>query len=381
MSATDSTKVPAVLVVDDASDNRMILTELLKPLYRVMEAANGEEALVIVEGADKPDIILLDVMMPGMNGFEVCRRLKARADTRDIPVIFLTSLNATEDETRGLVLGAVDYISKPVNPPVVTTRVANHLRLKAAADFLRNQNEFLEQEVARRIAEITAVQEVAILALTSLAETRDNETGSHVRRTQHFVKALADHLKDHPRFSAELDELSRKLLFQSAPLHDIGKIGIPDVILLKPGRLTPEEFEVMKTHTTLGRDAIQHAEDQLGMNVPFLRLAKEIAYSHQERWNGSGYPQGKKGDDIPVSARIMAVADVYDALISPRVYKKAMSHEDAVAKIVEKRGIDFDPDVVDAFLALQGEFRTIAGRFQEDDQDRADKWLREGGGG
>lgn len=379
MSAGDVTNVPTVLVADDATDNQMILSELLRPLYRVKVATNGEEVLTMVGGADKPDIILLDVMMPVMNGFDVCRRLKASTDTRDIPIIFLTSLNATEDETRGLVLGAVDYISKPINPPVVMTRVANHLRLKAASDFLRNKNDYLEKEVARRIVEVTAVQEVAILALTSLAETRDNETGGHIRRTQHFVKILADHLKDHPRFSAELDELSRKLLFQSAPLHDIGKIGIPDAILLKPGRLTPEEFEVMKTHTTLGRDAIQRAEDQLGINVPFLRLAKEIAHSHQERWNGGGYPQGKQGDDIPVSARIMAVADVYDALISPRVYKKAMSHEEAVANITEKSGIDFDPDVVDAFLASQGEFKAIAGRFMDDDQRHTDEWLREGG--
>ncbi|TCI09616.1 two-component system response regulator [Dyella soli] len=379
MSASDLTHESTVLVVDDSPGNRMILSELLKPLYRVTEAGNGEEALARVGADDKPDLILLDVMMPGMTGFDVCRRLKARVDTRDIPVIFLTTLNAPEDETRGLVLGAVDYISKPVNPPVVMTRVANHLRLKAAADFLRSQNDYLEQEVARRTAEVTAVQQVAILALASLAETRDNETGSHIRRTQHYVKALADHLKDHPRFAAELDEVSRRLLFQSAPLHDIGKIGVPDQILLKPGRLTPQEFEVMKTHTTLGRDAIQRAEEQLGMDVPFLRLAKEIAYGHQERWNGSGYPRGQQGDDIPVSARLMAVADVYDALISQRVYKKAMSHQEAVAQISAKRGIDFDPDIVDAFLELQGEFRAIAERFSEDDPRRAHKWLREGG--
>ncbi len=365
MSATEPGLVPSVLIVDDMPDNRLLLSELLKPLYRIQLAADGAEALAIANGDDMPDIILLDVMMPGMSGFDVCRKLKAKPETRDIPVIFLTTLNATEDETRGLVLGAVDYITKPVNPPVVLVRVANHLRLKAAAEFLRDKNAFLEQEVVRRTVQVRAAQEVTILALTSLAEARDNETGNHIRRTQHYVKALADHLKDHPRFAEQLDEATRKLLFQSAPLHDIGKIGIPDYILLKPGRLTPEEYEVMKTHTTIGRDALQRAEDQLGMNLPFLRLAKEMAHAHQERWNGSGYPEGRAGDDIPLSARLMAVADVYDALISPRVYKKGMSHEEAAAFIAGRRGVDFDPDIVDAFVELQAEFQAIAKRFHD----------------
>lgn len=366
MSVTEPGKAATVLVVDDTPDNQLILSELLKPMYRVQVASNGEEALALAE-SDKPDLILLDVVMPGMSGFEVCRQLKSRVDTRDIPVIFLTTLNATEDETRGLVLGAVDYVTKPVNPPVVLVRVANHLRLKAASDFLRDKNSYLEREVARRTSEVTAVQEVTIHALASLAEARDNETGNHIRRTQHYVKALADRLKDHPRFAAELDEGTRKLLYQSAPLHDIGKVGIPDAILLKPGRLTPEEFQIIKTHTTLGRDAIQRAEDQLGMDVPFLRLAKEMAYCHQERWSGSGYPEGKSGDAIPASARLMAVADVYDALVSPRVYKKGMPHEQAAAIIMEKRGVDFDPDIVDAFVELQDEFQAIARRFADED--------------
>ncbi|QNK01264.1 HD-GYP domain-containing protein [Dyella telluris] len=366
MNAAGFRKVPVVLVVDDSPDNQLILEELLKPLYDVRVAGNGQEALILAARTPRPDLILLDVVMPGMSGFDVCRQLKSRAETRDIPVIFLTTLDATDDETRGLVLGAVDYINKPVNPPVVLVRVANHIRLKAAADFLRDKNAYLEDEVARRTAEVRAVQDVTVHALASLAETRDNETGNHIRRTQNYVKALAEHLKDHPRFAAVLDEPSRRLLYQSAPLHDIGKVGIPDGILLKPGRLTPEEYEIVKTHTTLGRDAIQRAEDQLGVDVPFLRFAKEMAYSHQERWNGGGYPEGKAGDDIPVSARLMAVADVYDALISPRVYKKGMPHEQALAFIVEKRGIDFDPDIVDAFVELQDEFQAIARQFTDD---------------
>lgn len=365
MSATEGGKVPSVLIVDDTPDNRLLLSELLKPLYRIQLAADGAGALAIANGGDPPDLILLDVMMPGMSGFDVCRQLKAKRETRDIPVIFLTTLDATEDETRGLVLGAVDYITKPVNPPIVLARVATHLRLRAAAEFLRDKNAYLEEEVIRRTVQTRTAQEVTILALTSLAEARDNETGNHIRRTQHYVKALADHLKDHPRFASELDEATRKLLFQSAPLHDIGKIGIPDYILLKPGRLTPEEYEVMKTHTTIGRDALQKAEDQLGVNLPFLRFAKEMAHGHQERWDGSGYPLGRAGEDIPLSARLMAVADVYDALISPRVYKKGMSHGEATALIAGRRGIEFDPDIVDAFLELQEQFQSIARRFHD----------------
>ena len=366
MGATGATGMPTVLVVDDAPDNRMILSELLKPLYRVIEAPDGETAMRMA-AAEQPDIILLDVVMTGMSGFDVCRQLKSQGQTRGISVIFLTSLNAPEDETRGLVLGGVDYITKPVNPPVVMARVANHLRLRAASEFLRDQNAFLEQEISRRTREVTAIQEATVVALTSLAETRDNETGTHIRRTQHYVKALADRLKDHPRFAATLDEVTRQMLFQSAPLHDIGKIGIPDRILLKQGRLTPEEYEIMKTHTTLGRDALQRAEERLTTPVSFLHIAKEMAYSHQERWDGSGYPRGLKGNAIPVSARLMAVADVYDALISRRVYKQGMTHEAAADAIAAKRGIDFDPDIVDAFLSIQDSFREIAHRFVDDE--------------
>ncbi|MBM7060311.1 two-component system response regulator [Pseudomonas sp. UL073] len=356
---------PTVLIVDDTPDNLTILADLLKILYRVKAARDGAKALQIAASDDKPDLILLDVMMPGMSGFEVCRQLKAQPETRDIPVIFLTTLGAAEDELRGLELGAVDYITKPINPPTVLLRVDNHLKLKAASDFLRDQNGFLEREVARRTQEVVAIQDVTIQALASLAETRDNETGNHIRRTQFYVQLLAEQVKEHPRFAAELDSYTRNLLFKSAPLHDIGKIGIPDSILLKPGRLTAEEFEVMKTHTTLGRDALQRAEDGLGIEVPFLRLAKEIAYSHQEKWDGSGYPEGKAGEDIPLSARLMAVADVYDALTSQRVYKPGMPHEDAVALISEQRGRHFDPDLVDAFLAIQEEFAAIARRYTD----------------
>jgi putative two-component system response regulator len=362
-----------LLVVDDTPDNLLLMNDLLKDHYRVKVANSGEKALRLLQGGALPDLILLDVMMPGLSGHEVAIQLKRDPRTRDIPIIFLTAMAGTEDEIHGLELGAVDYITKPIRPALVLARVDTQLKLKVAADFLRDHNDYLEQEVARRTREVTAIQDVAIQAMASLAETRDNETGNHIRRTQHYIKVLAEHLRDHPRFSHFLSEETIQLLFKSAPLHDIGKIGIPDHILLKPGRFTEEEFEIMKTHTTLGRDAIQHAEDALGIRADFLSLAKEIAYSHQEKWDGSGYPQGLAADEIPISARLMAVADVYDALISRRVYKSGMPHEQAVEIIRQGRGTHFDPDICDAFLVCVDQFQTIAERFADTDQDMAGK--------
>ena len=373
MESLDFTQKPTILVVDDTPDNLTLMSGLLKQTYSVKLAINGEKALQLAGAASKPDLIILDIMMPGMSGFEVCERLKSEAGTRDIPVIFLTAMTSTEDERRGLELGAVDFITKPVNPPIVMARVATHLQVKAAADFLRDKNEYLDSEVQRRGRELAAIQDVTILAMASLAETRDNDTGNHIRRTQHYLRLLANRLRNHPRFQRSLDERTIDMLFKSAPLHDIGKVGIPDRILLKPGRFEPHEFEIMKTHCKLGRDAIQHAEDQLGVEVEFLRYAKEIAYFHQEKWDGSGYPEGIAGDLIPVSARLMAIADVYDALISRRVYKEGMPHEKAVAIIAEGRGTHFDPDMVDAFLALAENFREVALRYADSNEELAQK--------
>jgi putative two-component system response regulator len=351
-----------VLVVDDTPQNLALMRDLLQEHYQVKLAPNGARALRIAT-ATPPDLILLDIMMPDMDGYEVCRQLKAQPLTRDIPVIFLTARSEHDDEQMGLDLGAVDYIIKPISPPIVEARVRNHLLLKAAHDLLRNQASVLEHEVAQRTQELAELQEVTILMLASLAETRDNETGNHLLRTQNYVRALAQALCQHPRFSTALTPANIALLYQCAPLHDIGKVGIPDRILLKPGRLTPEEFEIMKTHTTLGRDALANAEHHLGKDVPFLRFAKEIAHAHQEKWDGSGYPLGLAGDAIPISARLMAVADVYDALISERVYKQAFSHETAVTLIRQGRGHHFDPDICDAFERIAEEFRAIALRY------------------
>jgi putative two-component system response regulator len=363
---------PTILVVDDTPDNLTLMAALLKDDYRVKVAHNGERALRLAQGSDPPALVLLDIMMPGMDGYEVCRRLKADPVTESIPIIFLTARSEAEDETRGLSMGAVDYIVKPISPPVVMARIRTQLMLKSASDFLRGKSDLLESEVARRTAEIQDLQDAMVLSMASLAETRDNETGNHLRRTQHYVKRLAQQLRLNPRFADELDDRCIELLFKSAPLHDIGKVGIPDSILLKPSRLDAQEFEIMKTHTTLGRDAIVHAEQALGREVPFLRFAKEIALSHQETWDGSGYPEALVGDAIPLSARLMALADVYDALISKRVYKPAFSHEDSVRMILEGSGTHFDPDVAQAFQAVQEDFRQIAARYRDEESSPAD---------
>ncbi|SDG70519.1 MULTISPECIES: two-component system response regulator [unclassified Duganella] len=370
---TELIQKKTILLVDDAPDNLVLMNDLLKDQYKVKIASSGEKALRIAQSGSLPDLILLDVMMPEMDGYEVCRRLKADPLTRDIPVIFLTAKTDVEAEKMGLDLGAVDYLTKPISPPIALARVRNHLLLKDSADFLRDKNLYLEKEVSSRTQEVMAIQDVTILSMASLAETRDNETGNHIRRTQYYVKALAEKLRHHPRFAATLTDGYINQLFKSAPLHDIGKVGIPDRILLKPGKFEPHEFEIMKTHTTLGRDAITHAEQSLGTSVPFLALAKEIAYGHQEKWDGSGYPEGVAGEAIPLSARLMAVADVYDALISRRVYKEGMPHDKAVSIIIEGKGAHFDPDMVDAFIELQEEFRSIAARFHDSDDIMAEK--------
>lgn len=369
----DFVEKKTILVVDDTPDNLSLMSGLLKDDYKVKVANNGEKALKIAATAPQPDLILLDIMMPGMDGYEVCQFLKRNPNTANIPVIFLTAKVEVEDEKKGLELGAVDYLTKPVSPPIVMARVKNHLALKTHADFLRDKSDFLEAEVAKRTREVMAIQDVTILAMASLAETRDSDTGNHIRRTQFYVRALAQKLKSNPRFGAMLNDDYINRLFKSAPLHDIGKVGIPDRILLKPGHFTTEEFEIMKTHTTLGYEAIEHAEEQLGMNVEFLEMAKDIALSHQEKWDGSGYPQGLAGDAIPLSARLMAVADVYDALISSRVYKEGMPHEKAVQILMEGKGSHFDADMIDAFIEIQGEFQEIAKRYADSATDMEKK--------
>ena len=376
MNASSAPHKAMILVVDDAPQNLALMDELLSDDYLVKVAPSGARCLRIARTTPMPDLILLDVMMPEMDGFEVCRQLKADPATAHIPVIFLTAKNEQADEQMGFDLGAVDYIAKPISPPIVQARVRTQLALKAVTDFLRDRNAYLEAEVVRRTEEARRraeeariAQEMTMVALASIAETRDNETGNHILRTQHYVRSLAQHMRSHPRFAGMLGDATIELLYKAAPLHDIGKVGIPDRILLKPGKLEPAEFEIMKSHTTLGHDAIDKAQQRVGGKVPVLEVAMEIALSHQEKWDGSGYPAALAGDAIPLSARLMAVADVYDALISRRVYKEPMSHEAAIAIMSEGRGRHFDPDLLDGMLAIQDEFRAIAARYVDDEQD------------
>ncbi|MBW7900927.1 MAG: two-component system response regulator [Rhodocyclaceae bacterium] len=377
MDSPKDAQKPVVLIVDDTPDNLLLMNRLLKDDYSVRIANGGERALALAAAGAPPDLILLDVMMPDMDGYEVCRRLKSDPALAGIPVIFLTAKSEPDDERMGLELGAVDYIAKPISPAIVLARVKTHLALKASADFLRDKADYLEVEVKKRTREIEAIQDVTILAMASLAETRDSDTGNHIRRTQSYVGALAEKLREHPRFAHYLSTRNVDLLYKSAALHDIGKVGIPDRVLLKPGRFGPEEFEIIKRHCRLGHDVIEFAErsaeQSLGSHVEFLRTAKEIALSHHEKWDGSGYPEGLAGDAIPVSARLMALADVYDALISRRVYKDAMPPAQAAAIIGEGRGTHFDPDVVDAFFAIEHEFRAIAQRYADADDALAKK--------
>ncbi len=354
-----------VLVVDDSADNLLLMAGMLEGTYKVKVAKSGERALILAAAQPHPDIILLDVMMPHMDGYEVCERLKSNPATATIPVIFLTARTAPEDETHAFQCGAVDFITKPINPDVVMSRVHAHLQAKLMADFLRDKNDFLEHEVQRRTQELTAIQDVTIRVMSSLAETRDNETGNHIRRTQNYVKLLALKLRQRGLHKDVLTDSFVDSIYKSAPLHDIGKVGIPDSILLKPGPLTPDEWRIMCTHPALGKESIERAEEDLGLPVEFLRIAKQIAYSHHEKWDGSGYPQGLSGADIPLPARLMALADVYDALISRRVYKPAMPHAQAVQIIQEGSGRHFDPEIVDTFLDAQAQFAEIADRYAD----------------
>jgi len=365
-----------IMVVDDTPDVLIQISELLKDKYKLRLANSARTALRHINDNIKPDLILLDIMMPEMSGYDVIRELKNNLETKDIPVIFLTSMTSVEDEKRGLESGAVDYITKPISPAVMEARIKTHLENKAAADFIRNKNIYLEAEINERTKSMEAIQDVTIFTMTSLAETRDLETGNHIQRTQRYIKALALELQPHPRFSDFLSQKNIELIFKSARLHDIGKVGIPDRILLKPGRLTVDEFEIMKTHTTIGYNAIAKAEEHLGTQVDFLQFAKEIVYYHQEKWDGSGYPTGASGDEIPVSARLMALADVYDALISRRVYKEPMSHEKAKQIILEGKGTHFDPDMVDAFFTIDQTFYTIALTYSDNETDLDEKSKR-----
>jgi putative two-component system response regulator len=361
----DADKPTTVLIVDDDADNLLVLSQVLQPHYRVQAARSGELALQLAARAPRPDLVLLDVMMPGLDGYAVIDRLRNNPRTCDLPVIFVTALGEAADEERGLKLGANDYITKPIRPAVVLARVRSQLEAKQARDWLADRNAALEAEVARRMAENNLTQRVSIRALAHLAEARDPDTGNHVLRTQAYVRRLALALRGQPGYSQMDDERYVELLTMSAPLHDIGKVAIPDTVLLKPGRLDEAEMAIMRTHAARGAEAIEQAEHDVQTPIAFLAVAKEIARWHHERWDGTGYPDGLAGGAIPASARLMALADVFDALTTRRPYKAAMEPEQARTLIEDGRGSHFDPAVVDAFLANFDDFVAIARRYRE----------------
>lgn len=356
-----------IVAIDDTPENLLLIMEILKSRYRVKTFKEPKKALEYLFSNACVDLILLDVMMPELSGYDVLKVLKQNHGTKEIPVIFLTALSGEEDEQKGLEMGACDYITKPISVPIMLSRINVHLENRAAKEFLKSKADYLEEEIAKRTKEILSIQDITILTLASLAETRDIDTGNHLKRTQRYIKTLALALREHPKYRDYLSQEEIETLFRSAPLHDIGKVGIADKILLKPSGLSDMEFEIMKTHTTFGKEAIERAEEEAGVEADFLKTAKEIAYCHHENYDGSGYPLGLSGDEIPISARLMALADVYDALTSRRVYKESMSHDKARSIILEERGLKFDPDVVDAFLQVQEEFLLVSQKYAESD--------------
>jgi putative two-component system response regulator len=359
---------PTLLVVDDTPANLNLLAGLLHDEYRVKLATSGVRALDLA-WREPPDLVLLDVMMPELDGYETCRRLKADVRTRDVPVIFITAMSQPEDETRGFEVGAADFIHKPISPPIVRARVGTHLQAKSWQDAMRRQNAGLQEQLTARLGEVERLRDATIFVMVSLAEFRDEDTGNHVRRTQEYVGLLARHLVQHPSDDpARIEPLGGdaiELLMKSAPLHDIGKVAIPDHILLKPGPLDAAAFEIMKTHTLRGWEMLRRAAQRMGGDVAFLNHAMDIARHHHERWDGSGYPDRLAGLGIPLSARLMAVADVYDALTTRRPYKEPMPHEEAVRRIDEGSGRHFDPRIVEAMLACRDTFHEIARTWRD----------------
>lgn len=344
---------PRVLVVDDAPENILVMTSILKNDYIVQMATSGATALRNLATGPLPSIILLDIEMPDMDGYTLCKTLKANPKTAHIPVIFVTSHADAESETKGLALGAADYLHKPCNPSIVLMRIKTQIE-----NSLYRQN--LHSLVVERTHEILLTQKVTIRALATMAEWRDPETGEHIQRTADYVQCIAQKLAESPEYMHRLNPDMIKLLHDSAPLHDIGKVSIPDNILFKAGLLNATERSLMRQHTTFGASIFSKIEESL--NNSFFKIAKEIAHSHHEFWNGEGYPQGLRGMDIPLSAQIMAVADVYDALRSKRVYKAAMPHEEAMQQMLLSRSVQFAPDVLDAAVEMQVELRSIAER-------------------
>jgi putative two-component system response regulator len=339
------------LIVDDIDTNRIILEDILDDKYHIVQADSGITAISLMFSAEvTPSIVLLDIMMPEMDGYEVLELMKGNPLTAKIPVLFITAADSETNESKGLSLGAVDYISKPFNPEVVKVRVENHLKL-------RNYSESLEEMVKIKTAELVRTKEKILETMANIIEYRDLESGHHVKRTSDLTKALIDYiyLNDFP--NRKINEVDHDTIIKAVPLHDIGKISIPDSILLKPGPLTQEEFAIIKTHAAIGSEIVKSMLDE--DDAQYLTYCYDICRYHHERWDGKGYPDGLSGEKIPLSARILAVVDVYDALVSARVYKPPFSHEKAIEIIRNGAGTQFDPEIIAALMQMHEQFREI----------------------
>ena len=367
MLAPQAQPQPTVLVIDDVPENLLVVSELLREDgYVVRVARSGPAGLRHAKLVPQPDLILLDVMMPQMDGYEVLRRLRADPETVEIPVIFVTASGEESDEEHGLALGAVDFLRKPIRPLVTLARVRAQIQARQARRAMAHANRTLAGEVGDRIRELHAARRVAIRALAHLAEQRDPETGNHILRTQGYVQELALALRDEPGYAEQLDDRMVDWMAESAPLHDIGKVGIPDEVLLKPRELTLQQRAIMRTHVKIGVDTIRSVA-QCVPGADYLRMAEDIAASHHEWYNGGGYPAGLKGRAIPLAARIVAIADVYDALTTRRPYKPPYSHEESVAIICKASGTQFDPDLIAAFRQCDAQFAMLAAQLADDD--------------
>ena len=356
-----------VLLVDDTDSN----LELLEVIFgregaRTMRAANGFEALRLVEKhKENIDLIVTDIRMPEMDGITLTRKVREILDQR-VPIILLTADRKTDEQLiDGLKAGANDYLNKPVNELELKARSSSMLRLKRAFDDNIALQKSLEIKVVERTIEIEQTRDLAMFGFAKLAEHRDPETGGHLERIREYTRTLAVQLQKSGPYRNMVDDAFIMTIQRASPLHDIGKVGIPDAILLKPGRLTTAEFEIMKQHAVIGGWTLEESEKRLTVNSSFLHMAKEIAYCHHEKWGGSGYPANLKGEEIPLAARIMALADVYDALISKRIYKPPMPHPETHQIILRGSGEHFDPAVVEAYQAVEPAFINIMNRFKD----------------
>ena len=343
-------KLKHVLVIDDNVTNLKFAEKTLKPYYKVSLLISGAQTLKFLS-KNTPDLILLDINMPDMDGYETLKKIRENPDLDNTPVIFLTALSDSESEVKGIELGAVDFIIKPFIPQTMLSRVKMHL------EFSEYKND-LENKVHEKTEIIEHLQDVMMLSLAELVECRDENTGGHVKRTAEYVKILTDEIVEEGLYSDILTPEYIRDIVRSAPLHDIGKIGINDSTLLKAGSLDDEEFEYMKNHAELGGQTLQKMINETN-GESFLYVAKDMAHYHHEKWDGSGYPSGLKGEEIPISARIMAIADVYDALTTKRPYKEAFEHEAALKIIIDGKGKMFDPNIIDIFEKISYKFQLV----------------------